>query len=704
MTNKHEVSSGVEFFDADRPIRSVDEDKLGRRPFAEAIARQIRTVPAHHGFTLAIVGEWGSGKTSVMNMVAETLESNSDQITILRFNPWLFNGANDLVTLFFRELSAQLGQSKFWELKKVARVLAGLGQIVAPLSPVPGTREVVNLVGGRVEDWANQSSLRDKRKQLEEALKAAESRVVVLGDDVDRLESHETRDLMRLIRLMSDLPHVVFLLAFDRQRVAKSLDEDEAEGAKYLDKIVQLSYEVPVLRRAQLETILFASLDDVIRQFTLASLDKEVWQRIFLEVVRPLLRTMRDFKRYVNALPPTLQIIRDEVALADLLGLEAVRILRPRLFDAIKANVEHLVDPYLPSALGKPQEERDKESQSALNRELEKARDDREILKSVFDILFPVTHKHFGRGWLGPSPLSDWRAQRRVACEEVLLIYLQAGLDDRTLPNRVIKDLLEALTDEEYLAKLLDAFDDSDLEEAVDRLGDFKREFSIEAAPIAVPALMNRMGRLSADTPQILQVPPRSKLYFVVRTLVQKLTKMENSREEIDDVLHRVSLLSGRIVLIAMVGHHDRVGGKLVSQEHAADLENKLVHELHSATAQDLTDEWDLFGLISGIMRWIDNDRQNQLVTRLRMHLSADDFVLNLLRTSVTYAGFNGHVEKRLFWDELIEVFGEELSDSVSRLAESRKSDSLSTNDKDTLELAHRYASGWRPKAWHERL
>ena len=220
-------ASPSKYLDADRPIDCREQDRLGRRPLAEAIARQVRVVPAEHGFTIAVVGEWGSGKTSVLNMVAETLQDDAATPAILRFNPWLFGSADDLVPRFFRELSAQLGQSRSERLKDVAKALSNLGQSLAPLSPVTGTTWVANLLAKLTDNWTKPLSLHDKRNQLCEALAASDSRVVVLIDDVDRLEAGETRELMRLIRLTSDLPNVVFLLAFDRRHVARSLGENE---------------------------------------------------------------------------------------------------------------------------------------------------------------------------------------------------------------------------------------------------------------------------------------------------------------------------------------------------------------------------------------------------------------------------------------------------------------------------------------------
>ena len=160
--NGNQDTSASNYFDADRPIERREQDRLGRRSFAEAIAQQVHAVPAEQGFTIAVVGEWGSGKTSVLNMVAEALEEGGSDTAVLRFNPWLFSSADDLVARFFGELSAQLGQDRFGKWKDVARLLSQLGQSLSPLSPVAGTSWVAGLVSKLTDLWTKPLSLHDK--------------------------------------------------------------------------------------------------------------------------------------------------------------------------------------------------------------------------------------------------------------------------------------------------------------------------------------------------------------------------------------------------------------------------------------------------------------------------------------------------------------------------------------------------------------
>src|SRR5689334_12469412 len=94
------------YLQSDEPITRRTEDRLDRARLAEAIADQVLHSPPGQGFVIAIDGAWGSGKTSVLNMIEEVVDLQ--EIVVLRFNPWLFSGTEELVLRFLHELGTQL--------------------------------------------------------------------------------------------------------------------------------------------------------------------------------------------------------------------------------------------------------------------------------------------------------------------------------------------------------------------------------------------------------------------------------------------------------------------------------------------------------------------------------------------------------------------------------------------------------------------
>src|SRR6266700_4109512 len=122
----------------DNAIKTRDADRLGRSGFADQLAAALLSEAADEGLVAALVGPWGQGKSSVLNMVKEQLEGDHAR-TVLMFNPWMFAGQSQLISAFFEQVAGQLRLKGKAE-QALADRLIGYGQALSPwcLCPWPG--------------------------------------------------------------------------------------------------------------------------------------------------------------------------------------------------------------------------------------------------------------------------------------------------------------------------------------------------------------------------------------------------------------------------------------------------------------------------------------------------------------------------------------------------------------------------------------
>jgi predicted KAP-like P-loop ATPase len=76
---------------SDNPIRRDEDDALGRARAARSFARQVLGLDASEGVVVGVLGLWGSGKTSFVNLARNEFEAEG--VSVLEFNPWMFSGA-----------------------------------------------------------------------------------------------------------------------------------------------------------------------------------------------------------------------------------------------------------------------------------------------------------------------------------------------------------------------------------------------------------------------------------------------------------------------------------------------------------------------------------------------------------------------------------------------------------------------------------
>lgn len=117
----------MEYF-SDKPITSKEKDLLGTSYFADSFAQTIYNYQNQDSLVLALYGKWGSGKTSIINMVLQKLDelynNSNNKPIILKFNPWNYSDKNDLIRMFFDELKLKINSSgNEKHLKKIGKYI-----------------------------------------------------------------------------------------------------------------------------------------------------------------------------------------------------------------------------------------------------------------------------------------------------------------------------------------------------------------------------------------------------------------------------------------------------------------------------------------------------------------------------------------------------------------------------------------------------
>ncbi len=328
---------------ADRPRSNPLDDLFGHAPFAENLANSICRYPGSDGLVLALYGPWGSGKSTVLSYVRHFLEQRpeAEQPVIVSFNPWWFSGHDNLARAFLGQLQAVL-PAKNEKFKKLSDLFGDFAEGVGGLIDLSGVTGGAGSKIGKLIGLVSKRKPKDVpalKSEISKILREAGKRILVVIDDIDRLTPEETRQLFTVIKALADFPNVVYLLAFDREVAAQAIKQQSGmPGERYLEKIIQVPFELPPVDRVALRAALFKRLDEVLGDTSDGLFDQSYWTNAFHDGIDPLIQVPRDVVRFTNTLSVTYPAVRGEVNPVDFIALEALRVFLPGLYDVIRTN------------------------------------------------------------------------------------------------------------------------------------------------------------------------------------------------------------------------------------------------------------------------------------------------------------------------------------------------------------------------------
>lgn len=259
------------FGQTDSPITSATEEYLGLVHYVEALSDFI--LACETPLTISIQGDWGTGKTSMMNLVRERLGQGQGEqkVATFWFNTWQFSQfsmQDDIAISLLSNLLDQLSSDS-----NTKKLLATLPRkAIGYLSQTMRAAVDITVGGGgdgvkeALEKFAENAlgSDSDPAKQItrikeefnkavaERLKKESAHRLIVFVDDLDRLAPEKAVELLEVIKLFLDVSQCVFLLAVDYHVVSRGLEKkfgfgiDDPKGKSFFDKIIQLPFNLPV--------------------------------------------------------------------------------------------------------------------------------------------------------------------------------------------------------------------------------------------------------------------------------------------------------------------------------------------------------------------------------------------------------------------------------------------------------------------------
>ena len=493
------------------------------------------------------------------------------------------------------------------------------------------------------------------KARIGEELRKKNIRILVVIDDIDRLTAEEIPQLFRVIKAVADFPNTIYLLAFDQGVAIQAIDKIQgvSKGAQYLEKIIQDAHEMPAPDRIELDRIFLRKLDIIFKDKPETLFDASLLMNLFADGIRFLIKTPRQSIRLINSLSVSYPAVTGEVAIADFVATEALRVFAPDVWHLIRNNPKMFV-----GGNEKLQGDKDKNELQAFHDNWTKdlKTGERDAVIYMVGELFPKTPFRNFNTIYGSDAEREWKIQRRVCSDAVFFLYFNSALPKSELSHAEIRLLIDNLENREVLKARL-----SDLGKEVDEQGVTRAERALLAlrdyasSGLKTTGIQTLIGVLF-DIGDVLSTNDfhRNIRWFgssggdssiggVARSFASRLSQQERF-----DLYHRLfsenkALYTMSNRLLTFMHENGEDGGQVGSPEQNRSvtkaqvytLRNILTRRIRDAAIQgDLSNNWQGFQLLLRWAAWSDGAEVREYVAA---KIKSDEQLLTLLEASMGY-------------------------------------------------------------------
>jgi predicted KAP-like P-loop ATPase len=448
----------------DQPLSIADGDKLNRTQFAENLARAMLSWKSAESVCLALHGPWGAGKTSIINICLQHIGRIATELPeyqrpiIMKFQPWIISEQAGLTKAFLQQLRVALNQPNLSEYaRQAAGILGKYEKALGYVKLLPGAAEYVGQIAellgnlkGMAETFASDadSDLEAIKESLRGILAELPAPIIIIIDDMDRLPPHEIRQIFQLVKAVADFPKTIYLLAYDPFRVNEALKEFNPDGeGTYVEKIVQLDFEVPQPRHSKVAAYLWAELKNITDDMKLEKYDDHRWNDAKFGCLPYLFKNIREVKRYVNMVNFKYPLIKGEVNLPDVLFLEAIRMSAPKVYMAIKDGKEFLMMDSTIAFMGERHRDSGLKKEWIKRLPLLAPEKHRIYIEGLLKHLFPeveqvIDNRGYAEGFRG-----YWRKAQRVCFKPYFNYYFDVALAEGEVSRQETNNVLGVIND-----------------------------------------------------------------------------------------------------------------------------------------------------------------------------------------------------------------------------------------------------------------
>lgn len=539
-------------FYSEKPIILGKEDLLGRAKVANELSREIKSYKNEDSLTIGIVGKWGSGKTSFINMVLENFKGNDNYI-VIKFNPWNISSRKQLISDFFLQLSNNIKKENVRGeiISTIGKSLGTLSKFFKPLGFIPPLSvlstigDITEKASGFINEYleAEKEDLETLKSNINQELEDLDKKLLIVIDDIDRLCDDEIREIFQLVKSIADFKNTIYILSYDREIVTKALDKTQQDkGEEYLEKIVQVPLVLPYISKSDLDKIFINRLNITIN-IPDEEYDNEYFSKIYYNGLAESFENLRDIERYMNVFNLGINLAIEELNINDYIVLTLIKVFEPNLYEYIKNNKDYFSGTKFNEFLNKDKKEILGELEEIYKKlkKLEKRK-----VKRLMEAIFPkLKETNYDESFI-----DIWGKARRIATPVYFESYFRLDFPEDEIKKSEIEKFKKFSTEED----LIEIFnmDNKKRIRFLELITGEIEEISDEKAIILLNFIFSIVDELKYEGPKGIFSFIENPQYKVTRIFYRIISNTNRNRYKIMEELFKYDKSSLRLLFFVL--------------------------------------------------------------------------------------------------------------------------------------------------------
>ena len=616
----------------DQPISNSLQDKLERADFCKYLAKAILSYESKECIVIGLLGSWGSGKSSMLNMIIEFLNKSSrkyNRITkpiIVRFNPWNYPDQNGVLAQFFYNFASKLKPKRQKKLQKLSDKVLKYAESFIPFQvSVSSLGKPVSLKLKK----RDKRSIDYKKEKLAKHFQEIKNKIVIIIDDIDRLNVDGIKQIFQLIKAFGNLPNIIYLVAFDRGIVSKALCDNQLKnGEEYLEKIIQVPFEIPSIPREKVLSILQFQLNEILNNLPRDNWNQEYWYNVYHGSIQHFFYTIRDVIRYINTLKIGLPYISKEVNPIDFIAVTCLQVFMPRVYLEIKDNKEFFTG----TSPDENDEIRYKDSET-IGEILELApKKDREHIKRLLCWLFPRMQNVLDFHQTGSvSKPSELLKERRICSPNSFDTHFRLSVPEYEINQAEIDRLIEASEFEKKFSSILLSINEGGkIQVAIESLRERISDIPIKNIGVVIKSLLNIADNFKVeDTYNDIY----NEIVYLCISLLFKIEDEDERYNIIEYAINEAESLYVSTVLILKLIDENKKKKFLIDGFKVMSLEETIVRKIRNWVKSENIDKNPK--LHSIVYNWAELENKNQAKQFLNNYIKSHRGFLSFITSNL---------------------------------------------------------------------